>query len=127
MKAIKTSKPLRIRIVIISILAAALLFVGCLFWINRAGSRNPQIITGEVTAISNACHSDGVCSITLDNNKTIITGCGLNPEGKTCKTYDQSRLVTGQLIKATVIRSDAKTYNLECDTCGIQILYKSDV
>jgi len=111
----------------ISVLAAVVVFLGCLFWINQNRSHSPQIITGEVTAISNECYADGMCSITLDHNKRIITGCGLGPDGKTCRTYNQSKLVNGQLIKATVMQSGAKTYNLECDTCGIQILNKSDI
>jgi hypothetical protein len=113
-----------VTIVILAILAAITL------WPNPKASleqgtaaATPQLISGRVTATDNGCYADAICSVTLDDIKVIITGCGLQANGTTCKTYDQSKLVQGQQVEATVIKAAAENYyNLECDSCTIRPL-----
>jgi len=112
------------KIVVIALVILAAAAIGSVMWFNGNGvnSKKPQVISGRITKINNDCNADGICSVTLDNTKTIITGCGLSPTG-TCKTYDQqSKLKYGQHIKATVIKREAGTYDLECESCTIRIV-----
>ena len=124
MKAVSTRKFLWIgTICIVTAIIITVAAVSIFFWVNnKHDSNKPQTITGKVTAISNQCNVDGICSVTLDSTKTIITGCGLQPDGRTCKVYDQSKLHNGQLVEAVIMRSDATTYNLDCDSCTIRVL-----
>lgn len=107
----------------IIVLCTALL-IGFIFMVTRQPQlgTQPQVITGKVAGTSNECNVDGICSIILDNDKRIITGCGLSAGGKTCKRYDQSRLRIGQRVEATVMYQENTTYNLECATCTIRPL-----
>jgi len=86
-------------------------------WLKNSAN-NPKNINGIITNISNQCHVDGTCSVTLDGYKTIVTGCGLTANGRTCKTYDQTKLQVGQRVKATVVGGD-NYYSVECDSCTI--------
>jgi flagellar basal body-associated protein FliL len=88
---------------------------------NQATRAKPHTITGRVTRIVNECQSDGTCSVTLDGTKTIITGCGLMANGKSCAAYDQTKLRLGQEVEATVVEDDPGQYSLECDTCTIRV------
>jgi amino acid transporter len=117
------------RVLAILLLVVTLVVTGFILWKDKSlssspllNSEEPHIISGKVTSISDQCHVDGVCSVTLDNTKTIITGCGLMPGGKTCKMYDQSKLRFGQQVEATVVQSDKTTYSLECDSCTMRPL-----
>lgn len=117
----KHKKTIFIALVIVAIAA-----ITTIVWLNNrkdetsSGTKQPQTISGKVNSISNECQSDATCGVTLDNGKTIITGCGLMAGGKTCKTYDQTKLKYGQRIEATVIQVDEKTYGLDCDACTIR-------
>jgi hypothetical protein len=105
------------------IIAAAALVIGAGLVVLLINILSPQqVISGRVTSISNGCWADGICGVTLDDSKSIVTGCGLMPDGKTCKTYDQSKLRIGQQVKATVIKTEEGRYNLECDSCKIRVI-----
>jgi hypothetical protein len=121
MRVTKTNKKLFLIFLAVSAAAVFAIFVLALKKQSET-STQPQIIKGEVADMSSGCNVDGICSVTLDNDKKIITGCGLMPGGKTCKRYNQSKLRIGQRIEATVMHQDAKTYNLECDSCTIRVL-----
>jgi hypothetical protein len=103
------------RLLFLIILIAAA--IGVLFWLKASETR-PKNINGIITNISNQCHVDGTCSVTLDGYKTIVTGCGLTASGKTCKTYDQTKLQVGQRVNAIVVGGD-NYYSVECDSCTI--------
>lgn len=103
-------------------LVTLLLVVVFTVWYVVSRSSSPQIIRGRVTHILNECQYDGTCAITIDNSTQIITGCGLMAGGKTCKSYDQSKLHIGQQIEATVMKGRSGSYNLECDSCLIRVL-----
>ena len=109
--------------IVIGVAVVAIAIAGFIGWLSQGNThQNYQVINGKVTGISNECHEDGICSVTLDDTKTIITGCGLLSDGKTCKTYDQSKLSHGQQIEATVVKDTSGTYSLECDSCAIHAL-----
>ncbi len=115
----------RKKVILITLVIVAVAAIVVVVWLSNRkdepfGTKQPQIISGKVNGISNECHADGVCGVTLDNGKTIITGCGLMAGGKTCKTYDQTKLKYGERVEATVIQTDANTYTLECDSCTIR-------
>jgi flagellar basal body-associated protein FliL len=128
MKLAKNDKKLALVIVMVIILVvggAIIFFVfkqnsSCESIACASGAKQPQIISGKVDGVSNQCQADGICGVTLDNGKTIITGCGLMAGGKTCKTYDQTKLKYGEHIEATVVQTETDTYTLECDTCTIR-------
>jgi len=103
------------------IVAVALAVVGLAGWLY-VNTSTPQIISGRVTKVSNECQSDGTCFVTLDGSKSIVTGCGLMANGKTCKSYDQSKLHAGQQVEATVMKSQTGWYDLECDSCTIRVI-----
>lgn len=127
---------------LILILVIALLALGWTIYINRpinhsgeqcvewakigatncARAAKPQVIRGHVTAISNECHSDGICWVTLDGSKVIVTGCSLGPNGTTCKPYDQTQLHSGEQVEATVLQTKPGRYSLDCDSCTIRIV-----
>lgn len=118
MKASKTNKlPW---IAAISIVAVMGVIIGIFFLTKNGSLHQPQTITGKVTAISNQCNADGTCSVTLDSAKSVITGCGLRPDGSSCKSFNQATLHIGEDIEATVMRVNETTYNLECDSCTIR-------
>jgi hypothetical protein len=94
---------------------------------------NPVTLTGTVTDTSNGCAVDGTCTVTLDNSKTIITGCGLGAAGASCAPYNQESLRIGDNVRATVIH-DGDAYSLgsissdgnasvrSCNQCTIEKL-----
>jgi len=111
--------------IILTVLIVVLVLVGFAVWWGTSQdntSKGPQTIKGRVAAINNGCFADGGCSITLDDSKVIVTGCGLMANGKTCKSYDQSRLHSGQQIEATVMKDESGMYNLGCDSCTIRVI-----
>ena len=111
--------------IILTVLIVVLVLVGFAVWWGTSQdntSKGPQTIKGRVAAINNGCFADGGCSITLDDWKVIVTGCGLMANGKTCKSYDQSRLHSGQQIEATVMKDESGMYNLGCDSCTIRVI-----
>ncbi len=101
-------------------LAAAAGLIWAIISINTP--KAPLVISGRVTSISNECNLDGTCSVTLDDSRMIVTGCGLVPRGETCKTYDQSKLHVGQLVEATVTKVQQGVYGLGCDTCIVRVI-----
>jgi hypothetical protein len=110
-------------------MAATLVIAGLAVWlyannkrVSHVDASTPQVISGRVTSISNECRADGTCSMTLDGSKSIVTGCGLMANGKTCKSYDQSKLHAGQQVEATVTKGQSGWYNLECDSCTIRVI-----
>jgi len=114
---------------IAAIVAVTMVMAGLVAWlyvnnkhVSNMDAATPQVISGQVTSISNECRVDGTCSVTLDGSKSIVTGCGLMADGKTCKSYDQSNLHTGQQVNATVMRDGSGRYNLECDSCAIHVI-----
>ena len=111
--------------IVVAFIIVGIVLVGSAVWwrtSHNSASEGPQTIKGRVAAINNGCFADGGCSITLDNSKVIITGCGLMANGKTCKSYDQSKLHSGQQIEATVVKDKSGTYDLECDSCTIHVI-----
>jgi hypothetical protein len=112
----------QVAIFVIFILIVAAAAFGWWQLSNRDYATTPQVIRGKVTAINNGCFADGTCSVTLDNSMVIVTGCGLMANGKTCKSYDQSKLHGGQRIEATVLHEDSGMYSLECNTCSIRVI-----
>lgn len=111
--------------IIIVILIAVAAVVGLIIWWGTnqdSMSANLQVISGRVTSINNGCFADGGCSVTLDDSKVIVTGCGLMANGKTCKSYDQSKLHSGQKVEATVVMDRSGMYSLECDSCTIRVI-----
>lgn len=117
----------RVVILLVVILILTIVFViTALVVADRNKEEGTQVLVGRVTHISNECWVDGICSITLDNSESIITGCGLMRDGNTCAVYDQSKLHIGQKVKAIVTKSelDQDQYGLDCYTCTIRIVSK---
>ncbi len=113
------------KIVLAAILLAVVVLAGFAVWRGTSHnntSEGPQTIRGRVAAINNGCFADGGCSVTLDDSRVIITGCGLMANGRTCKSYDQSKLHSGQQIEASVMKGESGTYNLECASCTIRVI-----
>jgi hypothetical protein len=111
--------------IIIVVVIAVVATAGFIIWWATSQTKistNPQTIRGRVTSISNECFADGICSVTLDDSKLIVTGCGLMANGKTCKSYDQSKLHSGQQVEATVMKAESGTYSLECASCTIRVI-----
>jgi hypothetical protein len=107
------------------LVAAALVVAGTgvFLWLqhDKRQAGKPVQLAGIVTDINNGCHVDGMCSVTLDRSKEIVTGCGLMANNKTCKSYDQSKLEQGQYLEATVVPGGRDgLYTLECATCAIR-------
>ena len=113
----KPAKLIGLSFAALSLLTVATLAV-IYFSANSKQGTDVVNLRGTVTNINNGCWADGTCSITLDNTKTIITGCGLRADNTSCAAYDQSRLHIGDKVAAKVLKAD-ESYNLECQGCTI--------
>jgi len=111
-------------VVILGLVVLLALMVGIYLFakINTAVSTEPVSANGKVAKLSDGCSSGGTCSITLENNTTIITSCAVTLSDPKCKNYDQTKLSIGSQIESTVVKASAGDYyNLDCDICTIQV------
>lgn len=77
-----------------------------------------SMVTGTVTRINNGCWMDADCSVTIDDNVDILTGCGLGANGETCPTFDQSKLKVGERVRA-IYKITSHGNDLGCPNCSI--------
>lgn len=84
--------------------------------------RTTQHFEGQITAIDNACASDGLCTMTVAGRE-IITGCGLTFDASGCPPED----MTVDYLKGDQVKVVARPfgsgdlYTLNCTGCSISM------